>query len=190
MGVHPVVYFYTRGGAFQPSAFLATSRFLEKLDNTNKLKQFVNIRRSFEDFLIARKEALGLIVHKFGSGGRHIPWLHVYYQRIADGLWNGRSLDEIWKALGDSKEFSFLAAPPESRLRDPNQKKGGSFSDSTKTASFFNVALPSAVRCELCGGLIHTNSIHTDHKVRRREQGGTDMKNAHPVHPYCDSIKN
>ncbi|MGD1063646.1 MAG: DUF262 domain-containing protein [Terracidiphilus sp.] len=190
LGVHPVVYFYTRGGAFQPSAFLATSRFLEKLDSKNKLKQFVNIRGPLEDFLIAHKEALGLIVHKFGSGGRHIPWLHEYYERIADGLWNGQGADAIWKALGESKEFSFLAAPSESRLRDPHQKKGGRFSDSTKTASFFNAALPSAVRCDLCKGLIHTNSVHTDHKVRRREEGGTDMSNAHPLHPYCDSIRN
>lgn len=190
LGVHPVVYFYTRGGAFQPSAFLATSRFLEGLDSKNQLRQFIEIRGSFEEFLIAHKEALGLIVHKFGSGGRHIPWLHEYYERIAGGLLKAQSPDEIWKALGDSKEFSFLAAPPESRFRTSIQKKGGRFSDSTKTASFFNAALPTAVRCDLCGGLIHTNSVHTDHMVRRRDKGGSDMSNAHPVHPYCNSIKN
>jgi hypothetical protein len=189
LGVHPVVYFYTRGGAFQPSALLATSRFLEGLDSKNRLSKFIGIRGSFEDFLIAHKEALGLIVHKFGSGGRHIPWLHEYYERIADGLWMKQSPDEIWKTLGDSKEFSFLAVPLAPRYEDPLQKKGGRFSDSTKTASYFAAALPGAVRCELCGGLIHTNSVHTDHKIRRRDQGANDLANAHPVHPYCNAIK-
>jgi hypothetical protein len=190
MGVHPVVYFYSRGGAFQPSALLATSRFLEEMEKRQKLKQFLDIRGQFEEFLIAHKEALGLIVHKFGSGGRHIPWLHEYYKRIADGLWAGRSIDAIWKTLGDSTEFSFLSAPPESRMRDPHKKKGGRFSDATKTAGFFNAALPGAVRCDYCKGMIHTNSVHSDHKVRKRDQGGTDMSNAHPMHPYCDSINN
>src|SRR5206468_1861176 len=29
LGLHPVVYFYTRSGSFQPTAFLATSLFVE-----------------------------------------------------------------------------------------------------------------------------------------------------------------
>ncbi len=190
LGVHPVVYFYTRGGAFQPSALLATSRFLEDLAARGKLREFTQIRAAFEAFLLSHKEALGMIVHKFGSGGRHIPWLNVYYQRIAEGMWTGISEDEIWKNLGDSREFSFLSVPPETRIRHAQVTgRGAKFSDSTKTAGFWNAALPGAVRCHLCHSLIHTNSVHTDHVMRRRELGGSDMKNAHPSHPYCNSIK-
>ena len=32
LGLHPVVYFYTKGGMFQPSAFLATVQFMQRLD--------------------------------------------------------------------------------------------------------------------------------------------------------------
>lgn len=190
LGVHPVVYFYTRGGAFQPSALLATSRFLEGLDSRDQLRDFIRIREHFEAFLLNHKEALGLIVHKFGSGGRHIPWLRVYYDRIADGLRAGKSDEEIWKSLGDSTEFSMLAAPPDGRIRQPQkQGRGARFSDATKTAGFWNAALPGALRCHLCHSLIHTKSVHTDHIQRKREEGSNDMRNAHPAHPYCNSIK-
>lgn len=190
LGIHPVVYFYTRGGSFQPSALLAASRFLEGLAAKEKLAEFTRVRASFEDFLLAHKEALGMIVHKFGSGGRHIPWLNAYYQRIFDGLTGEISPDKIWKSLGESNEFSFLSIPPAASIRNPNRGAGeGKFSDSTKTAGYWNAALPGAVRCGLCNGLIHTNSVHSDHKVRRREQGGGDAANHQPTHPYCNSLK-
>lgn len=190
LGVHPVVYFYTRSGAFQPTAFLAVSRFLEDLAHRNKLKDFTRVRRDFEEFVIQRKEAMGLLVHKFGSGGRSLPWLKTYYARIVQGLWEGKGLEEIQQAFANDPDFTFLTVPRPSGVRAPSSKSKGRFSDNTKTASFFAAALPGAPRCLLCGGIIHRNSVHFDHIQRRREHGGTDMKNAQPTHPYCDSIKN
>jgi hypothetical protein len=190
LGVHPVVYFYTRGGSFQPTAFLAVSRFLEELASRNKLREFTNVRRDFEDFLVLRKEAMSLLIHKFGSGGRSLPWLHKYYNRIVEGLLERKGSDDIQQSFASDPDFTFLTVPRPSGVRAPSSKSKGRFSDSTKTASFFAAALPGAPRCGLCGGIIHRNSVHFDHIQRRRDSGGTDMKNAQPTHPYCDSIKN
>jgi len=191
LGIHPVVYFYTRGGKFQPSAFLAASNFLEELNSKNKLPDFIDIRGSFEEFLILHKEAMTMIIHHYGSGNRHIPWLKEYYMRITQRLWNGKSKDEIWNFLVSSPDFVYLGTPPEARIRAVGPgKRRGRFSDSTKSAGYFNAALPGAVRCRFCGGLIHTNSVHSNHEVQRRNEGRTDMSNALPAHPYCDSINN
>lgn len=54
LGLHPVVYFYTRGGTFQPTAFLAISKLIEGLATEGKLIEFTRVRRQFEDFLGSR----------------------------------------------------------------------------------------------------------------------------------------
>ena len=40
LGLHPVVYFYTRGGEFQPAAFIATAAFMRELAGKRQLAQF------------------------------------------------------------------------------------------------------------------------------------------------------
>ncbi|MGA2989937.1 MAG: DUF262 domain-containing protein [Candidatus Korobacteraceae bacterium] len=189
LGIHPVVYFYTRSGAFQPTALIAASRFLEELASKDKLKEFTKVRRKFEEFLILHKEALSLIIHKLGSGERHIPWLQKYYSLILDRLWAGKSFDKIQTSFSKNPDFAFVTAPQPSGVRQFSTKSKHKFSSGTKTAAFFAAALPGGARCHLCGALLHLNSVHTDHVVRARDQGTADMRNAKPAHPYCDSAK-
>lgn len=190
LGLHPVVYFYTRSGAFQTNAFLAASRFIEDLAHRDKLKQFRDVRLQFEDFLIEHKEAIGLVIHKFGSGGRNIPWIKVYYDRVMQGFVEGKTPDEIQQSFVADPDFTFLTVPRPSGVREqPNQPKKSKMSDATKTASFFSAALPGGPRCAICRALMHRNSITTDHKEKASEHGRSDMSNAQPTHPYCNSSK-
>jgi hypothetical protein len=189
LGLHPVVYFYTRSGAFQPSTLLAVSGFLEDLAATDKLIHFTQNRQKFEDFLIKHKEATTLLIKQLGSGVRHIPRLREYYTRILTGLIEGKDLHEIQAAFSDDTDFAFLTAPrPASLHPDPSTNRGA-FSRATKTAAFFEAALPHGARCKICGALIHKNSVQFDHIVPRRDRGMTDMANAQVSHPFCNSIK-
>ena len=45
LGLHPIVYFYTRGGEFQPGAFIATAAFAKKLSAEKKLPRFIGVPR-------------------------------------------------------------------------------------------------------------------------------------------------
>ena len=65
------------------------------------------------------------------------------------------------------------------------------FTTERKSAIFIKEALESAVRCNICKGLIHQNSITFDH-ITRKEDGGTgDIDNGQIAHPYCNStVKN
>ncbi|HUF72333.1 MAG TPA: DUF262 domain-containing protein, partial [Gammaproteobacteria bacterium] len=72
LGLHPVVYCYTRGGEFQPTALLAVADFVRRLSRQNKLKTFIRVRRRLEDFLLAHKEFITETVKKTGAGRRSL----------------------------------------------------------------------------------------------------------------------
>lgn len=189
LGLHPVVYFYTRSGAFQPIAFIGTSIFIERIVAKGKLREFAKHRSAFEEFLIDKKEALSLMIHKFGTGARSIPWVVLYYEFVFTGLRDGESAEEIQNALAKNPDFAFLTAPRPSGVRVASTKAKHFFSSGTKTATYFASALPGCVRCQECSARVHRNSMHFDHKVKASERGAGDMSNAQVTHPWCDSAK-
>jgi len=186
LGLHPVVYFYTRSGTFQPTAFVAVSGFVEDLAARDKLIEFTKHRKEFEEFLIRHKEATTLVIKQLGSGPRHIPRLREYYGRLLNGLVAGKSLEAIQADFAEDINFSFVTS---ARPTDLPESSDRSFKRGTKTAAFFAAALPHGARCYLCGALVHKNSIQFDHAIPRREGGTTDMANARVTHPYCNSIR-
>lgn len=188
LGLHPVVYFYTRSGSFQPTVFLAVSAFVEELARRDKLKDFTTHRRSFEEFLVEHKEATTLLIKHLGSGARHMARLREYYGKILDGFIAGSNADAIQAAFADDANYAFLTVPRPADHR-PESTGDGSFKRATKTAAYFAAALPKGPRCCLCGALVHKNSIQFDHAVFRRDGGPTDMSNARVTHPYCNSIR-
>lgn len=188
LGLHPVVYFYTRGGSFKAEAFFAAIKFFDELESKNKLKKFTAIRSAFEDYLVAHKEAAALIVHRFGTGNRSIPWLHAYYNFLFERFDAGMTAEQITAALCDDADFRFLTLPPPA----PKPKASGkaqNFSSNTKTAAFFAQALSACVRCAICGARMHKNSMHIDHATEKRNGGHAGLSNAQVTHPYCDSSK-
>lgn len=190
LGLHPVVYFYTRSGTFQPTVFLAVTDFLEELSKRNKLIEFTKHRRDFEEFLIAHKEATTLLIKQLGSGERHIPRMREYYNLLFGELLNGKSRPQIEDQLSNDPSFAFLTKLPAfGPAQDPESLGDRKFSRGTKTAAFFATALPNGARCNLCGALVHRNSIQFDHHKNRRDGGSATRDNARVTHPYCNSIK-
>ncbi len=189
LGLHPVVYFYTRGGVFQPLAFIAVARFLDGLLKTDKLKAFTKVRAAFEDFLIEHKEGMSLLIHKFGTGSRSLPWLQQYYERIYAGMLAGKDAATIQTEFGNDPQFTFLTASKAGAVRPVLTEGKRKFSGTTKTASYFATALPGCVRCALCGARIHKNSMNFDHKKKAAEKGDASVGNARVTHPYCNSIR-
>ena len=65
------------------------------------------------------------------------------------------------------------------------------FSSGTKSATFLNEAIDKALKCKICKGLIHVNSISTDHKIRKEDGGKGNPENAQLTHLFCNStLKN
>lgn len=190
-GLHPVAYFYTRTGAFQPSAFFAASRFIDNTINTGKVREFLAVRSAFEQFLLDHKEHVSLTVHKFGAGERSVPQLVLYFQTVLLGFQTQRTDADIMAGFSGDANFQYLlpAKPPLLRASDERNGKRTGFNRGTKSAAFLNSAIAGAPRCGLCGAMVHRNSMHIDHRQRVREGGGNEIHNAQISHPICDSLK-
>jgi Protein of unknown function DUF262/HNH endonuclease len=184
LGLHPLIYFYTRGGAFQPVAFLAVMQVVQRLADKGQLDEFTRVRRAFEGFLVAHKEAFTLIVKSQGAGPRSRPALEEFLTQGLDGLQAGKSDSEIIEGMMSDNRFRFFATPQPVRDGDGAKR---TFSASTKSAAFISELVQSGARCGICDGLLHRNSISTDHIVRKADGGGAQSDNAQVAHPYCNS---
>ena len=185
LGLHPLAYFYTRGGAFQPVAFLAVTQVIGRLVEKNKLHEFTDVRRSFELFIMKHKEAFTLIVKRQGAGARSRPALEAFLELALDALWSKRSDEEIIGLMSADARFSFFATP--APIRQPSSGKAKAFDASTKSAAFVHSLETNGVRCAICGALLHRNSMQTDHINRKADGGGQHSANAQVTHPYCNS---
>jgi hypothetical protein len=112
LGLHPVVYFYTRSGTFQPTVFLAVSSFVEDPQSRNKPIEFTKYRRAFEEFLVVHKEATTLLIKQLGSGSRSIPRLREYYSLVMKSLIGGKGQSQIEEELAKDPSFAFLTNMP------------------------------------------------------------------------------
>jgi hypothetical protein len=184
LGLHPLIYFYTRGGAFQPVAFLAVLQLVRKLADKRQLDEFTRVRRAFEDFLVGHKEAFTLIVKSQGAGARSRPALEDFMTLALEGLWTGKSDAEIIAGMATDNRFRFFATPAPIRESSTGKRN---FSTSTKSATFITELVQSGARCGICDGLLHRNSITTDHIERKADGGGAHSGNAQLAHPYCNT---
>lgn len=184
VGLHPLVYFYTRGGAFQPVAFLAAIQVIGRLAAKGQLDRFCDVRRAFEAFLMRHKEAFTLIVKALGAGPRSRPALENFLDIALQALLDGKSESEVVESMAQDSRFRFLATPQPSRGEG---RRSRGFDSSAKSAAFITSLEQAGVRCALCGGLLHRNSMSADHIVRSADGGGSHSGNAQLTHPYCNT---
>lgn len=146
LGIHPVVYCYTRGGEFQPAALLATADFIKKLADVGQLPAFTLARRKVEDFLLNHKEFITLTIKRTGAGRRSQPRLGRYLEFLLEQLSHGKSDSEVVSLLESASEFAYLLGARGSVARD-GKNPTGRLSRSTKSASFLQAATQNPVRC-------------------------------------------
>lgn len=123
-----------------------------------------------------------------GAGRKSLPRIVRYFIFVKEKLLSGLDNAAVVEALEADPEFAFLLGARAPAIRE-GENPQGRFSRRTKSATFLATAMQSAVRCAICGGFIHKNSVQFDHIERRRDGGATHMGNAQVVHPYCNSIR-
>lgn len=62
LGLHPAVYFYSSAGRYQPTAFMAVIAMLQEFERTNRFRDFIKVRRSFEDFLLKHRRLVNQVI--------------------------------------------------------------------------------------------------------------------------------
>ncbi len=108
--------------------------------------------------------------------------LQAIYQIILDGLVQGKNGEAILDRLQEDRRSAFLKID---EAKNTDTKRN--FDTDTKSTAFLRDALKSALKCKICQGLIHTNSISIDHKDRKQDGGFGNLDNAELTHPYCNT---
>jgi len=183
LGLHPVVYFYSKDGRHKPASFWAAVDFVQKLEASNRFNDFCDVRSDFEEFIQKYDYIVQQIVRKHRIASAAYPFISSMYLMLVDLLKQSYTVDEIPDRIKASSDFSYIA------LGDDVAEEISSrdFSRERKSAIFIRDALAGTALCSLCGGYLHKNSITIDHVVRREDGGLGNIENGRLAHPYCNS---
>jgi hypothetical protein len=183
LGLHPVVYFYSPQGRFLSTSLLAMVQLIKDFERTNYFNTFIDNREDFETFILKYKDFVQQINNRSRTGMKGFTPVQELYQFIIKNFDEGVGSDDIIISLKESKKFSFLKTD-NIYVLDLEKKD---FSRETKSEAFLREALKNPIKCSICRGLIHRNSITIDHVVRKDDGGFGSINNAQLAHPYCNT---
>lgn len=186
LGLHPAVYFYGPTGRHSRAMFLGMAILIaQKLTNNDSsfFSKFTTAREILEKILVSRKDLIATILQKHLSKKRN-----VIYTKLIDELVKlinqgveitDSKIVEITELEGKIVVGDFVTTAPE-------------FNAETKSKTFLDRALESAIKCPICKGYLDPEkSVSYDHIIRQREEGTGNPENCQLTHPYCNqSIKN
>jgi hypothetical protein len=188
LGLHPALYFYTPDGIFQAAALLNAADWFVDLESRGKLNDFLKARSKFETLILDHPVVVKPPAHALGSGVRTRARVISLYGRIFELLSGGKSASAVWKTIIEEPDFLFLK--PDEREQQQallSGAPGKRFGARAKSAGYFAQALPNALKCDLCGGILHINGMTADHKEEKSQGGSSASINARYVHPICNS---
>lgn len=183
LGLHPAIYFYSKDGRHKPASFLSAIHFIQEMERKNKLNLFTQVRSNFEDFLINHDHLIQQTVRHYRSGSAAYPHVANLYFLVIDLLRKNIGQDEILKGIKENKDFYFIKID----IIDNKESSSPDFSRERKSEIFMKEALDGAIRCAICNGILHKNSMTVDHIVRKQDGGSASLENGQLAHPYCNS---
>ena len=182
LGLHPAVYFYNEKGKYSRFLFLGMTAVIQsKLRNNDDLffKKFTAARRELEQFLLANKTVIGLILQNLSKTQR-VPKVRDMFEFLV-GQFQGKGSVTI--------EHAITHLGIRGRILDATvAQTTPHISDDTKALVYVQKAVASALRCPVCGGLLDTSkSVSYDHIEPKRKGGTGDPTNVQLAHPYCNT---
>ncbi len=182
LGLHPAVYFYNEKGKYSRFLFLGMTTLLtEKIRNNDDgfFKKFTAARALLEEFLIANKSLIGILLQNMSKVQR-VSKVRDLFSFLIERFSNEETVtvEEAIAHLGLRGRIIDVVAS-QSSVR---------FTDDTKSMIYVKTALTNALKCPLCQGKLDPNkSVSYDHIVPVREGGVGAIENGQMVHPYCNT---
>lgn len=184
LGLHPIVYVYSKDGRYRTVSFLAIVDFVIELDKRKKLNDFITVREEFENFLLEYDYLIQQIYVKYRSVQKSYKYLSKFFQEVVIKLKLEETIYESIKQIISTPEFNYLNIRNVIQQTNSSSKK---FNTSRKSEIYINEALKNANRCRICKGFIHRNSISIDHIQRKKDGGLGTLNNGQITHPYCNT---
>ncbi|HIK31779.1 MAG TPA: DUF262 domain-containing protein [Oscillatoriales cyanobacterium M4454_W2019_049] len=184
LGLHPIVYFYTRLGRSKIGSFYGIVSLMLYLEEKKIFSKFISVRKDFE-WVIWEYD---LIPQMIRSGGALEAREKVrdFYLAIIDKLSLGVERKNVAKEIiaENKKKFGNLKLPTK---KETPETQGKTFSRETKSAAFIREALRGCPKCKICGGYLPDRFNSIDHIKRKADGGLGTLANAQLTHPYCNT---
>lgn len=184
LGLHPIVYCYSKEGRYRTVSFLAIVDFVMELEQKNKLKNFIDVREKFEEFILTYDYLIKQIYEKYRDVQKSYKHVSSFFQQIIDHLKAGETIENTIKQIILTNDFKYLT------VRNPEQlitSSAKDFNTNKKSEICIKELLKNPVRCKICNGLIHRNSISIDHIQPKKDGGLANVENGQITHPYCNT---
>jgi hypothetical protein len=184
LGLHPILYFYSPNGQHRTVSFFAVVDFVMKLEERKKLKDFIGVRKNFEDFLQNYDYLIKQIYEKHRDVQKSYKYISNFFEQVVIHLKAGKTLDDTLNQIISSDDFKYLNIRNQEKSITSSTKE---FNTNKKSEIIIKDLLRSVPRCKICNGLIHRNSISIDHIQRKEDGGSATLDNGQITHPYCNT---
>ena len=183
LGLHPAVYFYNDRGKYNRFLFLGVVSMLTSAVRNNDrvfFRKFTEARAAIEQFLLANKNLIGLVLQNMSKGQR-VPRMRQLLEYLIQTYGKTGQQPALFKVL---EEIGVRG-----RVLDMGEHASAQhFTDDVKSKLFIASALQASLKCPICGGyLLPSKSVSFDHIVRCSEGGMGDDRNGRMTHPYCNT---
>ncbi|WP_321968366.1 HNH endonuclease signature motif containing protein [Burkholderia cepacia] len=183
----PLIYWYNRKANFVRGLFYGWCHWLLTGDDTQVQERKLAVsavRGELEDVLIRYKDEVAEVQHRAGAGLKSLSSVGALFQKLVETLLLERGAPA---ADRDEKIRQIVGAKPPSR-----SKAGASRSFSKGSRIEINVRelLNSAIKCEICGGVVDLKQgLQYDHKHEYANGGRSVAENGRPTHPFCNLFR-
>ncbi|AFY92355.1 GmrSD restriction endonuclease domain-containing protein [Chamaesiphon minutus] len=184
LGLHPIVYCYSRDGRYRNVSFFAVVDFVMELEKRKKINEFIDVREEFENLLLSNDYLIKQIYEKYRDVQKSYKFVSYFFQEVIVHLKNGKSERDTVKEIASTDKFKYL------NIRESTTQSDSQFKDfdkNQKSEIFLNEALQNPPKCKICNGLMHKNSISIDHIQRKADGGFATLDNGQITHPYCNT---
>ncbi len=131
-----------------------------EFERRNIYDEFIKVRDSFEELLLQYNYLIPQIVTRYRrSASRSFESIKSFYMLLMQKLKKSKQIDQLVDEIIQMDSFHYLVKQvPRNPVANSDD-----FSRDVKSELFIKEALSSALKCKICNGYIHVNSISMDH---------------------------
>lgn len=197
LGLSPLVYFYSKKGRFQITAFFAIIHLVNEWEKDRqshrgtKFQEFSAVREQFEFFLLSYKNFIAQATTNVGSGLKSYLRLAELFSFIIKKLLDNTNPHEIIEEIKTIDKFGFVRVFEAENTYEDNRNPASpkKFPKETVTEGAISLFLASKIACPICGGHATFHNYNSDHIISIRDKGGNGIENWSLVHFYCNANK-
>src|SRR3989339_611478 len=131
LGLHPIVYFYSKTARHKPASFLGIVELIRELENKKQFEDFIKVRKDFETILEKYDYIIQQINRSFRYAKKSIKPLLSFYLSIIESLKLNKTCEESVKEALKIKEFENISIDPQYL-----EGQGDDFSKAVKNLTF------------------------------------------------------